>query len=89
MKSISTEYRVVADIPNEVWKRFSDTPDYAARCGDAVRGFLEAGSCYYDTPYEWATFSTRGKAENALKKLNAMIAHFEAKLAEAGECDEH
>lgn len=85
MGHISTEYRVVAEIPNEVWREFSDTPEYARMSCAATEGHSEAGSCFYDDPFEWAVFPTLKQAQTAQQKLCDMVKYFEGKLSEMGE----
>lgn len=80
--TIRKEFRVVVDIPQAVWDAFGQTLEYSFRSCEATRDHLEAGSCFYDAPYEWAVFDSFLKAVKCEEKLNAMVRHFQSILPE-------
>jgi hypothetical protein len=75
-----TIHRVEVLIPDAVWTQFHDTTQYDRMSCEATNGSLEAGSESYADPYEWAEFDTMKKAQEAEKKLLAMVEHFQAKV---------
>lgn len=69
-------YKVIVEIPEEIWQRFGNTPEYQRRVDTAIKGYLDAGSDFYSKCYEWATFSTEAEAKECERKLKEVVDYF-------------
>lgn len=77
---ITQYWETEVEIPEAVYRTFGHTSTYANHVSECIKGFIEAGSNTYSTPYEWATFATRTEAEACEVKLRAMIRFFQEHL---------
>ncbi len=78
--SIYTEYRVIVEVPEDTYRNFSEKTDYQIRVSEAIKGYLEAGANFYDTPFEWATFNSLEEAERAESLLLKVVDYFTDKV---------
>lgn len=77
---IAQQYRVEVGIPDAVWEKFKDTPEYNFASSEATKGHIEAGCDFYSDVYEWAVFDALEKAQACEKKLMDMVYKFSARL---------
>jgi hypothetical protein len=78
--SITVIYHVAVNIPEAVWRAFQDSPEYERASCEATSGHIEAGTNFYDNPFEWAEFHSLADAKACERKLHAVMQTFAAKL---------
>ena len=69
--TISTIYYVEVEIPSEFWVEHRETQQYQRVSVAACKGYIEAGTDYYNQVqvFEWATFNSRAEAERCERAL--------------------